>query len=105
MLPGTSDENVSQLLLLRRFVIIEGPPGTGKTELKTCSCAARVKRSFCASRRTTALRPGKHGLGTSKPRRFGCMPRFCGTYQSSMPPGSAGHASRARRRDWITERE
>lgn len=32
-LPGVEDEAVAGLLRSRRFVIVEGPPGTGKTEL------------------------------------------------------------------------
>lgn len=35
VLPATSDEEVRELLDRRRFVVIEGPPGTGKTELAT----------------------------------------------------------------------
>jgi 5-methylcytosine-specific restriction enzyme B len=33
MLPSTSDEEVAGLLASRRFAVIEGPPGTGKTEM------------------------------------------------------------------------
>ena len=33
MLPAASDDGVAQLLKSRRFAIIEGPPGTGKTEM------------------------------------------------------------------------
>lgn len=33
VLPGTTDDAVVERLESRRFVIIEGPPGTGKTEL------------------------------------------------------------------------
>jgi len=36
VLPGTTDSEVATLLERRRFVVIEGPPGTGKTELATC---------------------------------------------------------------------
>ncbi len=33
VLPGTTDEAVQELLARRRFVVVEGPPGTGKTDL------------------------------------------------------------------------
>jgi 5-methylcytosine-specific restriction protein B len=33
MLPSTTDDAVADLLARRRFAVIEGPPGTGKTEM------------------------------------------------------------------------
>jgi 5-methylcytosine-specific restriction protein B len=33
MLPSTTDDDVADLLARRRFAVIEGPPGTGKTEM------------------------------------------------------------------------
>lgn len=33
LLPATDDEAIVQLLKARRFAVLEGPPGTGKTEL------------------------------------------------------------------------
>ncbi|MCI0445664.1 AAA family ATPase, partial [bacterium] len=44
LLPDLSDQNVASLLADRRFVIIEGPPGTGKTEM-----ALRLLRDQYAS--------------------------------------------------------
>ncbi|HEY4238325.1 MAG TPA: AAA family ATPase [Kofleriaceae bacterium] len=41
VLPGTTDQAVCDLLEQRRFVIVEGPPGTGKTELTSRVLADR----------------------------------------------------------------
>ncbi len=54
VLPGTTDEEVSDLLKRRRFAIVEGPPGTGKTEL-----ASRVLRERYGGRgRIIQFHPG-----------------------------------------------
>lgn len=48
LLPTTSDRAVVELLKARRFAVLEGPPGTGKTEL-----AGRVLRQHYGNRGTT----------------------------------------------------
>ncbi len=48
LLPMTSDQAVVELLRARRFAVLEGPPGTGKTEL-----AGRVLREHYGGRGTT----------------------------------------------------
>jgi len=48
LLPTTSDRAVVELLRARRFAVLEGPPGTGKTEL-----AGRVLKEDYGGRGTT----------------------------------------------------
>jgi 5-methylcytosine-specific restriction protein B len=52
--PNASDEDVAELLKSRRFVIVEGPPGTGKTEL-----ARRIlKEKYKGNGREIQFHPG-----------------------------------------------
>lgn len=54
VLPGTTDAEVAALLTERRYAIIEGPPGTGKTEM-----AGRLLSAQYANRgRTIQFHPG-----------------------------------------------
>jgi tetratricopeptide (TPR) repeat protein len=54
VLPTADDERVAGLLRSRRFVVIEGPPGTGKTEM-----ARRLKRIEYGDRgRIVQFHPG-----------------------------------------------
>lgn len=72
VMPGTNDKQVVDLLAGRRFVIVEGPPGTGKTEL-----AARILRTKYAGRgRVIQFHPGstyESFIGGLAPRDGGAL--------------------------------
>jgi 5-methylcytosine-specific restriction protein B len=71
-LPGTSDQVVADLLGQRRFAIVEGPPGTGKTEL-----AGRLLRERYGKRgRVIQFHPGttyESFIGGLAPRAGGTL--------------------------------
>ncbi len=72
VLPATTDQEVTDLLNSRRFAIVEGPPGTGKTEL-----AARVLRERYGGRgRVIQFHPGttyESFIGGLAPRGGGAL--------------------------------
>lgn len=72
VLPGTTDEHVAALLRSRRFAIVEGPPGTGKTEL-----AGRLLRERYGGRgRVIQFHPGttyESFIGGLAPRDGGAL--------------------------------
>lgn len=72
VLPTTDDKTIAGLLTARRFVVIEGPPGTGKTEL-----ARRMLRTTYKNRgRIVQFHPGttyESFIGGLAPQDGGAM--------------------------------
>lgn len=93
VLPDASDESVRELLTRRRFVIIEGPPGTGKTELAT-----RLLRTTYGGRgRVIQFHPGT----TYESFIGGLSPRDGGTLGFTFRP-TPGHLMEAAREAALT---
>jgi len=86
LLPNARDEDVLALLSRRRFVVVEGPPGTGKTELAT-----RLLRSAYADcGRIIQFHPGT----TYESFIGGLSPRDGGTLGFTFAP-TPGHLMEA----------
>ena len=71
-LPDTTDERVAQLLATRNYVVLEGPPGTGKTELATRLLAG----TYGHRGRIIQFHPGttyEHFVGGLAPESGGAM--------------------------------
>jgi 5-methylcytosine-specific restriction protein B len=72
VLPTTSDVEVTRLLATRRFVVVEGPPGTGKTELAT----RLVENEYRGRGRVIQFHPGttyESFVGGLAPRDGGAL--------------------------------
>lgn len=72
ILPGTTDDHVATLLKGRRFAIIEGPPGTGKTEMAT----DLLKKRYGGRGRVIQFHPGttyESFIGGLAPRDGGAL--------------------------------
>lgn len=72
ILPATSEKEVGELLDRRRFVVIEGPPGTGKTEMATCL----LKGKYGGNGRVIQFHPGttyESFIGGLAPRDGGAL--------------------------------
>lgn len=72
VLPGTSDQQVVDLLKSRRFAIVEGPPGTGKTEL----AGRLLERHYRGKGRVIQFHPGttyESFIGGLAPRDGGAL--------------------------------
>lgn len=84
--PGTTDDEVFDLLQRRRFVIVEGPPGTGKTEL----AGRMLEKRYGERGRVIQFHPGT----TYESFVGGLAPRDGGALGFTFHP-TAGHLLQA----------
>lgn len=71
-LPNTTDDDVLQLLEWRKYVVLEGPPGTGKTEMAT----RLLKERYGGNGRVIQFHPGttyESFIGGLAPEEGGSM--------------------------------
>lgn len=71
-LPDTSDDEVADLLAWRKYAVLEGPPGTGKTEMAT----RLIQKKYAGRGRVIQFHPGttyESFIGGLAPAEGGAM--------------------------------